>query len=262
MDTDELRDTFLIDDLFKAGSIELLYCETERTVVGAAIPLDVPLALEAGEEMACESFCDRRELGILNLGASGTVVVDGQVYELEYLDCLYVGRGAKEILFASSSSENPARFYLASYPAHRDYPTTLAKKSEATEIELGSQKDANERTIFQYIHEGGVQSCQLVMGFTRLKEGSVWNTMPPHTHERRTEVYLYFDVDEDSTVFHMMGPGNETRHIAVQNLQAVVSPMWSIHSGCGTRNYSFVWCMGGENQTFSDMDGIAIEDIR
>lgn len=262
MSTDELRETFLIDNLFNAGELDMLYCEVERAVIGSAIPLASPLALKAGKELAADYFCERRELGVLNLGGAGTVTVDGETYAMENLDGLYVGRGSKAISFASASADQPAQFYLASYPAHASYPTVLAKKAEAEEVALGCAADCNERTIFKYIHEQGIQSCQLVMGFTRLKEGSVWNTMPGHTHERRTEVYLYFDVSEDAAVFHLMGPKDETRHIAIHDRQAVISPMWSIHSGCGTRNYSFAWAMGGENQRFDDMDFIAIKDLK
>ena len=262
MTTGELRKTFLIENLFKAGSIELLYCEIERTVVGSAVPVGGELTLEAGREMACDYFCERRELGVLNLGDAGTVTVDGEVFEMDNLDGLYVGRESKNISFASADSANPARFYLASYPAHKSYPTTQAKKADANTIDLGGVADCNQRTIYQYIHENGIQSCQLVMGFTRLKEGSAWNTMPAHTHERRTEVYLYFDIADDAAVFHFMGSAEETRHIAVHNLQAVISPMWSVHSGCGTRNYSFAWAMGGENQRFNDMDQIAIKKLK
>jgi 4-deoxy-L-threo-5-hexosulose-uronate ketol-isomerase len=181
---------------------------------------------------------------------------------MENLDGLYIGRGSKEIVFKSMSADDPARFYIISYPAHTDYPTRQAKKAEANAIELGSTEEANKRTIYQYIHKNGIQSCQLVMGFTALEPGSVWNTMPCHTHERRTEVYLYFGLDDDTKVFHLMGPENETRHIALSNEQAVISPMWSIHSGCGTKAYTFCWSMGGENQRFDDMDHIQIKDLK
>jgi 4-deoxy-L-threo-5-hexosulose-uronate ketol-isomerase len=234
----------------------------ERSIVGAALPTTQPLVLKAGKELASDFFCQRRELGVLNLGGEGVVTVDGKEYLMENLDGLYVGRGSKDISFTNKNTDRPARFYLVSYPAHTEYPTTHAKKADANAIQLGSLKDANQRTIYQYIHENGIRSCQLVMGFTALDEGSVWNTMPCHTHERRTEVYLYFDLDESSRVFHMMGPEDETRHLVVGNEQAVISPMWSIHSGCGTKAYTFCWAMGGENQRFDDMDHIAIGDIR
>ena len=239
----------------------MLYCEVERSVVGSAVPVNGALKLEAGKELASDHFCDRREVGILNIGGTGTVTVDGTVYDMDNLDCLYIGRGSKEISMDSNESSKPAKFYILSYPAHADYPTTHAKKSDAEPVKLGSLKDSNERTIFKYIHPQGIRSCQLVMGITALEEGSVWNTMPCHTHERRTEVYLYFDIDEDAAVFHMMGTGDETKHIVVRDGQAVISPMWSIHCGAGTRAYTFCWGMGGENQVFTDMDHIDIRDM-
>jgi 4-deoxy-L-threo-5-hexosulose-uronate ketol-isomerase len=262
MTTGELRDAFLVD-LFKEGKLNLLYCEVERAIVGAAVPdIGKPLVLEAGKELAADYFCQRREVGVLNIGGPGIVTVDGTDYTMENLDGLYIGRGAKEVTFQTLEDGKAARFYLLSYPAHTDYPTVQAKKADANAIELGSMEDSNKRTIYQYIHENGIKSCQLVMGFTALEPGSVWNTMPCHTHERRTEVYMYFNLDEDSRVFHMMGPGEETRHIVVANEQAVLSPMWSIHSGCGTKAYSFCWGMGGENQRFDDMDHIAVADLK
>ncbi len=261
MSTDELREAFMIDQ-FADGQLNLIYCEVERGIVGAAVPTSQPLVLQAGKELAADYFCQRRELGVLNIGAAGTISVDGTDYQMEQLDCLYVGRGSKEVSFTSSDSSQPARFYLVSYPAHAEYPTTLAKKAEANALELGTVEESNKRTIFQYIHENGIKSCQLVMGFTALDPGCVWNTMPCHTHERRTEVYLYFDLDESAKVFHMMGPGDETRHLALSNEQAAISPMWSVHCGCGTQAYKFCWAMGGENQRFDDMDHIAIKDLK
>lgn len=261
MTTAELRDAFQID-LFESGKLNLLYCEVERGIVGAAIPTDTTLSLEAGTELAADYFCQRREVGVLNIGCGGAVTVDGTEYSMDNLDVLYIGRGSKEITFTSADANKPARFYLMSYPAHSAYPNTLAKKADANTLHLGSDEDANKRTIYQYIHEDGIKSCQLVMGFTELEAGSVWNTMPCHTHERRTEVYMYFDLDDSARVFHMMGPADETRHIVMANGQAVISPMWSIHSGCGTQAYRFCWSMGGENQRFDDMDHIAIRDLK
>lgn len=261
MTTDELREAFLVD-LFIDGELNLLYCEVERSIVGAAVPATGSLKLEAGAELAADYFCQRREVGVLNIGGNGTITVDGTEYQMENLDGLYIGRGSKKIVFDSASSEEPARFHIVSYPAHDKYPTTQAKKGDANAIELGTVEDSNKRTIYQYIHENGIKSCQLVMGFTALEPGSVWNTMPCHTHERRTEVYLYFGLDETSKVFHFMGPGDETRHIAVSDGQAVISPMWSIHSGCGTKAYTFCWAMGGENQRFDDMDHISVADLK
>lgn len=261
MNTEELRNAFLVD-LFEAGALNLLYCEVERAIVGAAVPVKEDLKLEAGKELAADFFCQRREVGVLNIGGAGSVAVDGTTYPMEHLDGLYIGRGSEQILFSSSDPENPARYYLISYPAHTEYPTASAKKADACAIEMGALEDSNKRTIYQYIHENGIKSCQLVMGFTVLEPGSVWNTMPCHTHERRTEVYLYFGLDDASRVFHLMGPSDETRHIAVGNEQAVISPMWSIHSGCGTKAYSFCWGMGGENQRFDDMDHVGIGEMK
>lgn len=262
MTTQELREAFLVD-LFEDGKLNLLYCEVERAIVGAAVPTPGnPLVLEAGKELAADFFCQRREVGVLNIGGAGLVTVDGRDYPMENLDGLYIGRGSKDVIFKTVQNGNPARFYLISYPAHTAYPTTQAKKADANAIALGTVEDANKRTIYQYIHEKGIKSCQLVMGFTVLEPGCVWNTMPCHTHERRTEVYMYFGIAADAKVFHFMGPGDETRHIAVANGQAVISPMWSIHSGCGTRAYTFCWGMGGENQRFDDMDHIAINGLK
>ena len=260
--TRQLRKAFLVESLFQPGSIETLYWESDRTVTGSAVPADAPLRLETARELASEYFCERRELGVLNIGGAGTVTVDGTVHPMGNLDCLYVGRGSRDILFASLDASAPAKFFLMSYPAHTAYPTTRATQADANRLELGSQETANRRTIFQYIHETGIKSCQLVMGFTKLDPGSVWNTMPAHTHSRRSEVYLYFDVPEDAAAVHFMGPGDETRHLFMHSGQAVLSPAWSIHSGCATRAYSFIWAMGGENQRFADMDGIAIADLR
>ncbi|MGJ8693810.1 MAG: 5-dehydro-4-deoxy-D-glucuronate isomerase [Thalassotalea sp.] len=262
MNTQELRDAFLFDTLFQENHIELVYCEVERSILGSAVPTSSELVLEAGAALASDYFCQRREVGVLNIGDTGVITVDGTDYDMANLDCLYIGRGAKNISFKSNDANSPAKFYILSYPAHAEYPTTHASQHDANPLHLGSLEDSNERTIFQYIHPKGIQSCQLVMGYTALKAGSVWNTMPAHTHERRTEVYMYFNVDAENAVFHFMGPQEETRHIAVHNHQAIVSPMWSIHSGCGTKAYSFCWGMGGENQRFDDMDHIAKIDLR
>jgi 4-deoxy-L-threo-5-hexosulose-uronate ketol-isomerase len=262
MTTRELRTSFLVERLFTPGEINLVYWETDRTVIGSATPLDAPLRLEADRELAAEFFCERRELGVINIGGAGSVTVDGVRYALGALDCLYVGRGSRDVIFASDGAAQPAKFYLVSYLAHAMHPTKRVPPSDANQLQLGASETANQRTIFQCVHETGIQSCQLVLGFTRLAPGSVWNTMPPHTHARRSEVYLYFDLPADAAAFHFMGPGDETRHVIVRNGQAVLSPIWSIHAGCGTRNYSFIWAMGGENQRFADMDGIAVADLR
>ncbi len=250
MTTDELRAAFLVDTLFAPGRVELLYCEVERAVVGSAVPSEAPLALPSPAELRADFFCQRRELGILNIGSPGTVTVDGNPFPMANRDCLYVGRGARDVRFEG----NGAAFYLISYPAHTTYPTTLVRQRDAEPARLGSDAEANKRTIYKYIHPGGVKSCQLVMGYTQLEAGSVWNTMPPHTHPRRSEVYLYFDVSDNARVFHIMGAPQETRHLVVANRQAVISPLWSVHCACGTSNYAFCWAMGGENQEFADMD--------
>ncbi len=261
MTTEELRAAFLVPELFQPGRLSLRYWETDRTVVGGAMPTRTALTLPAGRELAAAYFCERRELGVINVGEAGTVEVDGQTYALGKLDCLYIGRGAQKVAFRSQRSARPARFYLLSYPAHTAYPTTLARHGETTGIALGSAQTANDRVLYKFIHPGGIKSCQLVMGVTLLKPGSIWNTMPPHTHARRSEVYLYFDVQPSAAVFHFMGRPDETRHLIVRDQQAVLSPPWSIHSGAGTDSYGFIWGMGGENQDFSDMDPAPIATL-
>ncbi len=259
---EELRDYFLIEEIFDIGLIQLHYIELDRAIVGSIIPLKEPLILKGDKQtLAAEYFCQRRELGIINIGAAGQIVVDGQKYEMAHLDGLYVGKGSKTIEFLSHNPDEPAEFYLLSYPAHATFPTTLIKRSEVQRSELGSPKQANVRVIEKYIHPGGVKSAQLVMGVTHLKEGNVWNTFPPHTHQRRTEIYLYFDLQDDNLVFHFCGQPSETRHLVIRNKQAVISPSWSIHSGVGSSQYSFVWGMGGENQAFDDMDVVDITEL-
>jgi len=262
MTTQEVRNAFLIESLFQPDSIEMVYSEMDRAIVASAVPVNRPLALTSADELRADYFCQRRELGILNIGRPGTITVDGQQYKMANLDCLYVGRGSKEILFTSDDSASPARFYLLSYPAHKEYPTSHIQLKQASPIHLGSMEESNKRTIYKCIHPEGVKSCQLVMGFTVLEAGCVWNTMPAHTHERRTEVYIYFNMPEKARVFHFMGQPKETRHIAVAEGQAVISPSWSIHSGVGTSAYTFCWAMGGENQKFDDMDHLVVEDIQ
>ena len=256
MTTDEVREHFLIPGLFRPGSAELVYTDVDRAVVGGLVPTTAPLRLEGGREMACTHFCDRREVGVMNLGAPGAVTVDGRAFRMAPRECLYIGRGSREIVFASDDPAAPAQFYLLSYPAHAAHPTAHAGIDKANRVELGSAKDANRRTIFQFIHEKGIPSCQLVMGFTELHEGSVWNTYPPHTHDRRTEVYCYFDLPAGGAVLHLFGRPEETRHLVVREKDAVLSPPWSIHSGVGTGAYRFAWGMGGENQVFDDMDKV------
>lgn len=261
--TEELRSNFLIKNLFHEDKITLVYSDVDRAIIGGIVPKTQSQQLLASKkEMAAEYFCERREVGIINIGDKGSITVDGKIFSMEKKDVLYIGRGSKEILFASEKSSQPAHFYLMSYPAHTPYPTTLARFSDAEPQHLGSQKDANKRTIYKYIHINGIQSCQLVMGMTELDEGSVWNTMPSHTHLRRSEIYMYFNLKPESMVFHFMGEPNQCRTIVTRNQQAVISPSWSIHSGAGTTNYSFVWAMGGENQEFSDMDAVPMTELR
>jgi len=261
MDTTELRSNFLIQELFSAGQIHLVYSHLDRMIVGGAVPTTDALALEAGKELAAEYFADRREIGILNIGGAGAVSVDGKDYRTEKYEMVYVGRGSRDIRLSSASSVHPARFFLVSLPAHATYPTTHIKQADANAVMLGNQGTSSERTIYQYVHEDGVKSCQLVMGYTALESGNVWNTMPAHTHDRRSEVYMYFDLN-DAVVFHLMGQPGETRHIVMREGEAVISPGWSIHAGAGTTNYCFVWAMGGENQSFADMDMVAMSDLR
>jgi 4-deoxy-L-threo-5-hexosulose-uronate ketol-isomerase len=262
MTTDELRKTFLIDSLFHADQIDLVYSDIDRAVVGSAVPVKKALRLVPPDEMRAAFFAERREIGVINTGGSGRITVDGTAFDTANRDVLYIGRGSKEVVFASDRADDPAYFYLLSYPAHKEYPTALARMAEAESVQLGSDGECNKRTIRKYIHPAGIKSCQLVMGFTDLAEGSVWNTMPPHTHARRMEAYLYFDVQKDNVIFHLMGPPEETRHLVIRNRQAVLSPSWSLHSGVGTKRYSFVWGMGGENQAFDDMDSIGMNQIR
>ena len=262
MNTDELRETFLLKNMFVRGEVNLTYSDTERAVVGGVVPTDKSIALEGSKELASKYFNERRETGVLNIGQKGDVLVDGEIHTLEYLECLYIGRGVKNIEFKSQDSAVPAEYYILSYPAHKAYVTKKITQAEANKIELGSDAASNKRTIFQYIRPGVCDSCQLVMGITALAEGSIWNTMPPHTHARRTEIYMYFNMKDDQRVFHFMGEPNETRHIVMKNKEAVLSPSWSIHAGAGTSNYTFCWGMGGENQEFDDMDFIDIKTIR
>ncbi len=262
MTTQEVRDKFLIETLFSPDAITMVYCDVDRAIAGSAVPVSRPLTLAGAAQLRADYFCQRRELGVLNIGQAGTITVDGKAFKLAPLDGLYIGRDSKEIVFAGDDPKAPARFYLLSYPAHKSYPTTHISKDQAAPTHLGSDAECNKRTIYKYIHPDGVKSCQLVMGFTRLAEGSVWNTMPPHTHDRRMEMYLYFNVAEDARVFHLMGKPEETRHIVVADGQAVISPSWSLHSGVGTKSYAFCWGMGGENQAFDDMDHLKISELK
>jgi 4-deoxy-L-threo-5-hexosulose-uronate ketol-isomerase len=262
MTTDELRETFLLDSLYEPGKLHLNYVDLDRAVVGFAAPLDAALALPTDPDLRATYFTERRELGALNVGGEGSITVEGKTYELNNLDVLYIGRGNKEVAFASKSKSAPAVFYLLSYPAHAVLPVALVREEEASPTELGSLETCNKRTICKYIHLQGARSCQLVMGVTHLAAGSNWNTMPPHTHMRRSEIYMYFNVAGDARVMHFMGPPAETRHIVMSDKGVVISPGWSIHAGVGTRAYSFCWGMGGENQDYADMDPAPVESLR
>lgn len=261
-DTDELRNNFLIESLFEPDTVQLCYSHYDRVIIGGVMPVTGSVSLPTYDELRSDYFLERREIGIINVGGAGQISVDGQSYNLDKLDCLYVGRGSKEIAFQSDQSDLPATFYLLSAPAHATYPTQKTTSADVFSAPLGSSETANERVIYRYIHKDGIQSCQLVMGLTILKTGSVWNTMPAHVHDRRMEAYFYFDLDPAHRVLHLMGQPTETRHLLVANHQAVISAPWSIHSGCGTANYSFIWGMAGENMDYADMDMTAIPDLR
>lgn len=271
--TDRLREEFLIQNLFEADEIKLVYSHIDRIITGAATPVNKELKLTAGDELRAAYFLERREMGVINIGGDGRITIDGKDYPVAYKEGMYIGMGAKDISFASNDAQNPAKFYLNSAPAHTSYPTVLIKPEgspqedvvivkDENKVELGTLEQSNHRTICKYILPGQVESCQLVMGMTKLESGSVWNTMPCHTHDRRMEVYLYFDIPDDAFVMHYMGEATETRHIIMRNEEAVISPSWSIHSGCGSQAYTFIWGMVGENQTFDDMDGIDNRDLK
>ncbi|MBQ7363267.1 MAG: 5-dehydro-4-deoxy-D-glucuronate isomerase [Clostridia bacterium] len=260
--TDRLREEFHIANLFTKDNIRMVYSHTDRIIVIGMMPVFANLKLEAGRELAAEYFLERRELGCINIGGPGVIVIDGVEYQMNPRDGIYVGRGNRELVFKSTDPENPAKFYMTSCPAHTDYPTVKIDITKARKVPCGSAEDCNKRVINQYIHPEVMQSCQLAMGLTQLEVGSNWNTMPCHTHDRRMEVYLYLDMDRNDAVFHMMGEPKETRHIIMHNEEAVISPSWSIHSGVGTRNYSFIWAMCGENQEFTDMDHIETKELR
>ncbi len=264
--TEETRREFLIEKLFVKDTVTAVYSHVDRMVTLGVMPVTEKVPVNKGidvwKRFGTSFFLERREMGLFNLGGKGAVTVDGTVYEMGYKDCLYITRGAKEVFFESSEGGNPAKFYMVSAPAHTAYETRLITIAEAAKKPMGSLETSNKRVINQFIHPDVLKTCQLCMGLTTLEPGSVWNTMPVHTHERRMEVYFYFEIPKDNVVFHLMGEGSETRHIVMQNEQAVISPSWSIHSGAGTSNYSFIWAMGGENMVFNDMDAIATTDLR
>ena len=260
--TDRLREEFHIANLFTKDNIRMVYSHTDRIIVVGMKPVEATLTLQAGKELAAEYFLERRELGCINIGGPGVITVDGEVYEMNPRDGIYVGKGHKDLKFRSVDKTNPAKFYITSCPAHTEYPTVKIDITKARKVPCGSLEDCNKRVINQYIHPEVMKSCQLAMGLTELEVGSNWNTMPCHTHDRRMEVYLYLDMGPNDAVFHMMGEPKETRHIIMHNEEAVISPSWSIHSGVGTKNYSFIWAMCGENQEFTDMDHIETRELR
>ncbi len=264
--TEQLRDEFLIQDLYRPDQVVAVYSHVDRMVTLGCMPVRESVSIDKGIDVwgcfGTHYFLERREIGIFNIGGAGKIAVDGTVYELGYKDCLYITRGAKEVFFSSDSPEAPAKFYMVSAPAHRSYETRLLKIADAAKKPCGDAATSNKRVINQFIHPDVLPTCQLSMGMTVLEPGSVWNTMPAHTHERRMEVYMYFEVPENEVVFHFMGQGDETRHIVMKNEQAVISPSWSIHAGAGTASYTFIWAMGGENQAFDDMDTIPTGELK
>jgi len=260
--TEELREHFLIEDVFVPDTINLTYSHIDRIIVGGVNPVNNVLSLSGGKEIGAETFFERREAGIINIGGKGKIILDDTTYELDFHDALYIGKGVSQVAFECADKKNPPKFYLNSAPAHHAYPSKLVTLADAKKVHLGSDETSNKRTINQYIHPDVLESCQLVMGMTALATGSVWNTMPCHTHDRRMEAYFYFEMADDTRVMHFMGEANETRHLVVANEQAVLSPSWSIHSGCGTGSYTFIWGMCGENITFTDMDNIPMEVLR
>lgn len=264
LDTQGLRREFLVEDIFSADRLTMTYSHIDRIVFGGIMPVQSPLTFSAelGKTFGVSYFLERRELGLINIGGPGLVIVDGCEYEIGHAEALYVGMGARELSFASVDAGQPAKLYYNSAPAHVRFPTRTVTQAQASPATLGDAATSNRRTIYKYLVPDVLPTCQLVMGMTQLEEGSLWNTMPCHTHERRMEVYFYFNMQEDAAVFHMMGKPDETRHLLVHNEQAVISPSWSIHSGVGTQAYTFIWGMVGENQVFGDMDHVAVRDLR
>jgi len=262
MNTEQLRENFLVRKLMQKDTVQLTYSHYDRVIIGGATPVNKKLDLLNHPELRAEYFLERRELGIINVGGEGIVEADGKKFTPDKFDCVYLGKGTKKVSFASANKKSPAVFYLLSSPAHHKYPNRMMKKEKASPVELGAIETANKRTVYKYIHSEGIKSCQLVMGLTVLAEGSVWNTMPAHTHTRRMEAYFYFDVPSEHRVIHFMGEPKETRHLVMANHEAVISPPWSIHSGCGTANYGFIWGMAGENYNYTDMDPAPATDLK
>lgn len=261
-DTQQLRDNFLIQKLMQNDKIQLVDSHCDRVIIGGAKPVNKTLALPNHPELRADYFLERRELGIINVGGDGIVLADGKEFPINKFDCVYIGKGTKDVKFKSASKKYPAVFYLLSAPAHHTYSNKLMVKEKATPVELGAAETSNKRTVYKYIHLDGIRSCQLVMGLTVLENGSVWNSIPPHTHTRRMEVYFYFDVAEEHCVFHFMGEPQQTRHIVMANNEAVISPPWSTHYGCGTSNYGFIWGMAGENLVYTDMDTVPVTELK
>jgi 4-deoxy-L-threo-5-hexosulose-uronate ketol-isomerase len=264
--TKELREEFLVSDLYVADTVRAVYSHVDRMVVLGIMPVKETVSIDKGIDIMAnfgtDFFLERREVGFFNIGDIGVCTVDGTAYEMGNKSCIYITRGVKSVTFSSKNSANPAKFYGISAPAHKSFATKHISIDEAAKNPIGAVETSNKRVIYQFIHPDVVETCQLMMGLTALETGSVWNTMPAHTHERRMEVYTYFDLPDDGVVFHMMGEPSQTRHIVMKNGEAVISPSWSIHSGAGTSNYTFIWAMGGENQTFTDMDTIAPNDLK
>ena len=262
MDTQMLRDNFLLESLMAKGKANFVYSHYDRMVIGGIYPSTRTLSLGNYDTLRSKFFLERREMGIINVGDKGIITADGKSYNMDKLSCLYLGQGIQKVSFKSAGKKNPAKFFAFSAPAHKKYPTKLYTKKKASPVNLGSPATSNERTIFKYIHPEGIKSCQIVMGLTQLSKCNVWNTMPPHTHDRRSEAYFYFDLPSNHGVMHFMGQPQETRHLWVQNNEAIISPPWSIHAGSGTSSYSFIWAMAGENQDFTDMDFFKLKEIR
>jgi 4-deoxy-L-threo-5-hexosulose-uronate ketol-isomerase len=260
--TEELRKEFLLQGLFQPDTLTLVYSHIDRMITGGAVPINQPVALVADKkDIAAEYFLERREAVIINLGGDGDIITDNTTYSLSKLDALYIGKGVQSVTLSSADANAPARYFITSAPAHATYPTVKVSNKDAQPVHLGDIANSNQRTIYRYIHPDGVKSCQLTVGITLLAPNNMWNTMPPHTHARRMEVYCYFDISANNLVFHLMGEPSETRHLVIRNEEAVISPSWSIHAGMGTGNYAFIWAMAGENQAFNDMDMIKLEDL-
>jgi 4-deoxy-L-threo-5-hexosulose-uronate ketol-isomerase len=262
MNTQQLRDNFLVQNLMQPGKIELVYSHFDRVIVGGVVPTSAAIHLPNEDALKAHFFLERREIGIINIGGKGTVTADGVAFPIEKLECVYLGKGTQDVTFTSINSDEPAMFYLLSVPAHQNYPNRSMTKAEAAPVHLGDITTSNKRTIYKYIHDDGIQSCQLVMGLTALEPGSVWNSVPPHTHTRRMEVYFYFDVHADHSVMHFMGEPQETRHLIMATNEAVISAPWSMHFGVGTASYGFIWAMAGENKAFTDMDPQPIATLK